>query len=250
MTELTQPMIRLLRRVGASKASLKASDPALDMNLLRDARAQGYIDHGGASLKLTPLGRRILKKALSEGLLEAPHPLSRAGAGQVNEGSVQSQSSVPSKEASRKGPLGWLAGRQNPDGAPLLSREQVVAGETLQTDYEFGQLTRSLRSNWRTQNVGGGTGQEKDLTSAALSARRRTEQALAAIGPELSGVVVDVCCFGKGLQQVEFERQWPARTARVVLSLGLSSLARHYGMSASASDQKRRCHKVSADSAT
>lgn len=70
----------------------------------------------------------------------------------------------------------------------------------------------------------GGGGGLLNLTEAAMAARVRFSRAADAMGPELSGVAIDVCCFEKGLETVERERQWPARSAKLLLRAALLAL--------------------------
>jgi hypothetical protein len=128
-------------------------------------------------------------------------------------------------------PLAMLARRRGRNGKPFLDPAEWRAGERFRADYTRGQIMPRLGANWVAAVSSGrrGTaGGAAELTEAALAARFRVEKALAAVGPELSGVLVDVCCFLKGLELVETERGWPARSAKVVLKTALAVLARHY----------------------
>jgi len=72
------------------------------------------------------------------------------------------------------------------------------------------------------------------MADNVAAARERVRRALSAVGPELAGVLIDICCYLKGLEEVERAVGWPQRSGKIVLQLALSALARHYGIGASA----------------
>jgi hypothetical protein len=129
-------------------------------------------------------------------------------------------------------PLAWLARRKGRDGRSLISPKQFIAGEKLRADFTRGQLSPRVTSDWsaatgRSRAQGGGAGEMTDLIVAS---RQRVQLAMQACGPEFSGLLMDVCCFLRGLEEVERERGWPLRSAKIVLQLALDRLARHYGL--------------------
>ena len=126
-------------------------------------------------------------------------------------------------------PLAWLASRKGRDGRALIGQDQFIAGERLRADFTRGHLSPRVTSSWsgigRTRG-GGGAGEMTDLIVAS---RQSVRSALEACGPEFAGLLMDVCCFLRGLEDIERERGWPSRSAKVVLQLALDRLARHYG---------------------
>ena len=132
-------------------------------------------------------------------------------------------------------PLAWLRSRRDRGGRPLITEVQFNAGQQLAADFWHGQLSPRVTANWsaaapgrRMRRAAPGVGVE--VRDAVISARRRFHRALEAVGPELAGILVNVCCHDMGLEAAGRASGWPQRAAKVVLDLALTRLARHYGM--------------------
>ena len=139
-------------------------------------------------------------------------------------------------------PLAWLARRRGRQGRALIEPHQRQAGERLRADFTLAALMPRTTSNWANPvafDDGSGTRGAASATDAMVAARQRVHLALEAAGPEFSGLLLDVCCFLKGLEDVERERAWPPRTGKIVLQLALERLARHYGYGAQARGRAR-----------
>jgi hypothetical protein len=131
-----------------------------------------------------------------------------------------------------------LSGWRGRDGRSLIEADQLQAGERLRADFTRAHLMPRTTSNWSEplssgRHAGGGE-RAGAFTDTVIAARQSVHLALDAVGPEFAGLLLDVCCFLKGLEDIERERAWPARSGKVVLQLALARLARHYGYSARA----------------
>lgn len=130
-------------------------------------------------------------------------------------------------------PLAWLHRRRGRDGQPLIDAMCFAAGERLRRDLTIANMLPSATMRWDgvPASGGGGTPDPAAATDAMIAARQRVVHAMRAVGSDFEGLLVDVCGFLKGIEQVERERGWPARSARIVLGMGLVRLAAHYGIS-------------------
>lgn len=126
-------------------------------------------------------------------------------------------------------PLVWLSRRQGRDGRALIEPHQLQAGERLRRDFTRAHLMPRTTSNWDSPLSSGRSNPDAAATETMIAARQYVRRALDAVGPEFGGLLLDVCCFLKRLEDVERERLWPSRSAKVVLQLALTQLARHYG---------------------
>ncbi len=135
----------------------------------------------------------------------------------------------------RESPLAWLAKRKDRDGRPLITDAEFAAGEKLRADFFFAAMTPQVTLNWARMQDGdsrrpGAGPAQVDLADGILAARERVRLALKAVGPDLAGILIDVCCHLKGLEIAEKAGGWPQRSGKVVLGIALRNLARHYGM--------------------
>lgn len=263
----TRAMVRLLRRLLRGALPLGVDEqgqPVLRLPgearlpvaaaVLEEMERRDLIARQPGGIAATAAGLSWLRRALAgAGAPEAPttpfrlqHGCVVADAEGGREAGAGETGAAPGDGALRdmaESPLGWLGRRSGRNGQPLLDGAQVEAGERLRRDFTRGGLSPRLTQGW---GEGGGTlrrsgarGAVADLTDAAVDARGRFAAAMEAVGPELSGVLADVCCFLKGLETVERERGWPARSAKIVLALALRRLAGHYGLDAMARGRER-----------
>lgn len=129
-------------------------------------------------------------------------------------------------------PLGWLSRRKGADGKPLISADEVEAGERLREDFEMAQIGPKLGQDWRRFLTPGSrtSGVGRSPSEGPMFARDRVTKAVEVLGPGLSDAAVRVCCFLEGLEATERRMGWSARSGKVVLKLALQRLVSHYGL--------------------
>lgn len=181
-------------------------------------------------LTALPPARPLLRRLISGGETAFLAQHARLENARLGDGEGQETAVLVNRHESA---LGALALLKDKAGEPWFDAQAIAAGERLSADFTFAGLQPRVTASWEPRlsgRAGGGRGGQAELSDHQADARARVARAADALGPELSGVAFDVCCFGKGLEQVERERLWPARSAKLMLRTALSLLARHYGL--------------------
>lgn len=214
------------RDAGRLVLKVRAGDVTVSPGLLASAARAGLVTRQGRRLMPTPEAASFLKRqaAAAEEFAGQHRDLEYAGR-RVND--VEQIVCINRAES----PLAALERLKGRDGAPYFPNEALAAGERLASDFDRGGLQPRLTMRYEPRlgsAVKGGRGGIADLSDTAVAARMRVGHAVDAMGPDLSGVALDVCCFMKGLETVERERQWPARSAKLMLKTALLALHRHY----------------------
>ncbi|WP_235679184.1 DUF6456 domain-containing protein [Aquibium microcysteis] len=199
----------------------------VEMTALETLAEAGFLQRtGDGMLRLTETGRSAYVRARAA---ERPFLLQHAEVGAATVETEEGPQTVAVNLT--ESPLAKLSRIKDRGGRPFLEDRQFRAGERLRSDFDRGLLMPRLGINWAALGgggAGGPGGSKSDLTDAALAARNRVDRALQEVGPEFADLLIDVCCFLKGLETVELERGWPVRSAKVMLRAALSALARHY----------------------
>ncbi len=212
--------------------------------LIKELLSEGIISRSESLLPLTSAGRVRIKRLLTN---------NQNICGQHQERSIQSIEldgrSLAVEVDLAESPLGWLYSRKDKNGERFIDLHELKAGERLRADYERGQLAPNVTRNWdhlampkdRQKNC---SPLETSLSDSTYDARSRFEAALIEIGPELSGILVYICCEQRGLEEAERHLGFPKRSGKVILRIALSTLARHYGYLTATKPEKARRSKI------
>ncbi|MFN7009594.1 MAG: DUF6456 domain-containing protein [Allorhizobium sp.] len=195
------------------------------LSLLRLAVADGLLVREASRIRAAEAARSFLRRALTEPDEEAFLDQHRDTAVETL---VEEGRSRPVLRNLAESPLSRLKDRS---GQAFFPEDALQAGERLCADFTRAGLQPRLSASWEprlSSRVKGQPPAAVEIADSALAARARLTAAISAMGPELSGVALDICCFMKGLETVERERQWPARSAKLMLRAALLALARHY----------------------
>lgn len=217
--------------VYAAKNDFRQPTATVTDHFVRLFVSQGWIERADRGLALSGGGVTWLKRQASgDDAFREQHQLRRHKLEDMGSGTKRSVL-VNDGES----PLGWLRKRKGRNGAPLIDEHQYAAGERLRYDFFQAQMTPSITTNWTMsasprRGRRGSPETQTTLRDGAIAAKKRILRALEAVGPELSGVVLDVCCYLQGLEEAEKSNGWPQRSGKVVLQLALTRLARHYGI--------------------
>lgn len=122
------------------------------------------------------------------------------------------------------------AGRQG-----FLEPHHLEAARRVARLFERAHLVQRTTMHYSPLPAAGrNTGTRGEITDMAAEARKALAGIYKSLPADCAAVVIDVCCYDKGLQAIETERNWPRRSAKLVLRIGLDHLAAQFGLSPAA----------------
>lgn len=136
---------------------------------------------------------------------------------------------IPQGE-NKEPPLMTLARTRDKTGKIFLSSELVAAGLFFREDFELSKLISSNKEgdDKIVACVGRKTCSMQSKFLPIVDPASRLHDALNFLGPELFDVAVRCCCLFQGMQKIEKDLGWPARSGKIVLRIALMQLSGFY----------------------
>jgi len=132
-----------------------------------------------------------------------------------------------------------LSGSAGDDG--FLHPHHIEAARLITRTFERAMLRQRVTMSYDLTRIGreGRMHGQAGLSETVEDARQRLSRLAQRTPSDCWGVLADVCVYDKGLQQIEMERRWPRRSAKLVLRIGLEQLAHLMGLDAAATGGER-----------
>lgn len=122
----------------------------------------------------------------------------------------------------------------------FLAPHHLEAATRLSRLFERAGLRQRVTMSYDPGRVGrSGSATQADLADSAAAARQRLATLAGRVPTDCWGVLTDVCVYDKGLQSIEAERNWPRRSAKLVLRIGLEQVANQMGLGEKARGKDR-----------
>lgn len=115
----------------------------------------------------------------------------------------------------------------------LLSHDHIMTANRLERLIERAMLTPQITRDYSQLNITQGRSKssgQNDISDMAADARKELAQLYDQLPPDCMNLLVDVCGFSKGLQEIEASRNWPRRSAKLVAKIGLDQLGAIWGI--------------------
>ncbi|MBJ3785147.1 DUF6456 domain-containing protein [Devosia sediminis] len=122
----------------------------------------------------------------------------------------------------------------------FLAPHHIEAASRLLNLFERASLRQRVTMSYDPGRVGAARGNAQgELADSAADARRRLAGLASRLPADCWGLLADICLYDKGLQQIEAERGWPRRAAKLVLRIGLEQSAMLFGLAPAAAGRER-----------
>ena len=113
----------------------------------------------------------------------------------------------------------------------FLSPHHLEAAGRLMRLFDRASLRQRVTMSYDPGRVGrNGPPMQGDLADSAADARKRLAILARRLPADCWGVLTDVCLYDRGLQEIEQTRNWPRRSAKLVLRIGLEQAATALGL--------------------